>query len=214
MQNHHQSEFSRIWCITNLTPTRPVTPPWTFTCQNLTPADGATRLVGSPHLSCKCDQIKMRDHMDRRVTPPERVTSPSWGPPPPCKQALIGSALALSEIKKVCCKPNHSSLSSMIIEAAFLWHKFTPRGKIFSVLWTTVVRSELPREFLPWTDFSPPHRKTPRPIKMVFDDIWPYSLCRSYGEFRQLARQTRHWHDWRSRHTCTCDMLSHSCPMM
>ena len=25
--------------------------------------------------------------MDRRVTPPKRVTSPSWGPPPPCKQA-------------------------------------------------------------------------------------------------------------------------------
>ena len=27
--------------------------------------------------------------MDRRVTPPERVTSPTWGPPPLCKQALI-----------------------------------------------------------------------------------------------------------------------------
>ena len=26
--------------------------------------------------------------MDRRVTLPKRVTSPSWGPPPPCKQAL------------------------------------------------------------------------------------------------------------------------------
>ena len=27
--------------------------------------------------------------MDRRVTPwPSRVTSPTWGPPPPCKQAL------------------------------------------------------------------------------------------------------------------------------
>ena len=31
---------------------------------------------GSPHLSCKRDQIKVRDYMDRRVTPP------------PCKQAL------------------------------------------------------------------------------------------------------------------------------
>ena len=27
--------------------------------------------------------------MDRRVTPPKRVTSPTWGPPSPCKQALI-----------------------------------------------------------------------------------------------------------------------------
>ena len=31
--------------------------------------------------------------MDRRVTPPRRVTSPTWGPPPPCKQALIRLAL-------------------------------------------------------------------------------------------------------------------------
>ena len=29
--------------------------------------------------------------MDRRVTPPKLVTSPSWGPPPPCKQALTFS---------------------------------------------------------------------------------------------------------------------------
>ena len=26
--------------------------------------------------------------MDKRVTPPKRVTSPTWGPQPPCKQAL------------------------------------------------------------------------------------------------------------------------------
>ena len=26
--------------------------------------------------------------MDKRVTPSKRVTSPTWGPPPPCKQAL------------------------------------------------------------------------------------------------------------------------------
>ena len=30
----------------------------------------------------------MRDYMNRRVTPPKRVTSPTWGPPPPCKEAL------------------------------------------------------------------------------------------------------------------------------
>ena len=37
---------------------------------------------GSPHLSCKRDQIKMKDYMNRRIT------SPTLGPPPPCKQAL------------------------------------------------------------------------------------------------------------------------------
>ena len=35
------------------------------------------------HLSCKRDQIKLRDNMKRRVT------SPTWAPPLPCKQAVI-----------------------------------------------------------------------------------------------------------------------------
>ena len=39
-------------------------------------ADRATRLGGSPHLSCERDQDKIRNYMDRRVTPP------------PCKEAL------------------------------------------------------------------------------------------------------------------------------
>ena len=39
-------------------------------------ADSATRLGGSPHLTCKGDQLKKSDYMDKRVTPP------------PCKQAL------------------------------------------------------------------------------------------------------------------------------
>ena len=30
----------------------------------------------------------MSHYMYRRVTSPKRVTSPTWGPPPPCKQAL------------------------------------------------------------------------------------------------------------------------------
>ena len=41
---------------------------------------GAVTCGGSPHLSCKRDQIKMRDYMDGRVTPPKRVALPSWGP--------------------------------------------------------------------------------------------------------------------------------------
>ena len=43
---------------------------------------------GSPHFHCKRVQIKMRDYMDRRVSPPKRVTSPTWGPLAPCKQAF------------------------------------------------------------------------------------------------------------------------------
>ena len=39
--------------------------------------------------------------MDKRVTPPRRVTSPTWGPPPPCKQALKieNRLMGLSEFK-------------------------------------------------------------------------------------------------------------------
>ena len=45
------------------------------------PQIGEVTCGGSPHLSCKRIQIKIitRDHMDRRVTPPKRVTSPFWG---------------------------------------------------------------------------------------------------------------------------------------
>ena len=34
--------------------------------------------------------------MDRRVTPPKRVTSSTWGPPPLCKEAL--SALRVNKL--------------------------------------------------------------------------------------------------------------------
>ena len=30
----------------------------------------------------------MRDYINRWVTPPKDVTSPTWGPLPPCKQAV------------------------------------------------------------------------------------------------------------------------------
>ena len=52
------------------------------------PQVGEVTCGGSPHLSCERDQIEMRDYMDSRVTPPKRVTSPTWGPPPPCEHAL------------------------------------------------------------------------------------------------------------------------------
>ena len=46
------------------------------------PQVGEVTCGGSPHLTCKRDHTKIRVYMDRRVT------SPTWGPPPPCKQAL------------------------------------------------------------------------------------------------------------------------------
>ena len=61
------------------------------------PQVGQVTCVKLPHLACKRDHIKMRDYLDRRVTPPKRVTSPTWGPPPPCKQAIKVS-------KEITCK--------------------------------------------------------------------------------------------------------------
>ena len=55
------------------------------------PQVGEVTCGGLPHLTCKGDHIKMRDYMDGRVTLPNRVTSPTWGPPPSCKQALTGT---------------------------------------------------------------------------------------------------------------------------
>ena len=41
------------------------------------PQIGEVTCGGSPHLLFKRDQVKMRDYMDRRVTPPKCVTSPT-----------------------------------------------------------------------------------------------------------------------------------------
>ena len=99
--------FARIWRITNLTPARRVTPPWNVYMAKFDPGwedypvCQTTRLGGSLHLSCKRDQIKMREYMDWRVTPPKRVTSPTWSPPPPCKQAL-SSVRSVDVINSFC----------------------------------------------------------------------------------------------------------------
>jgi len=79
------------------------------------PQVGEVTCGGIPHLTCKRDRIKMRDCMDRRVTPPKRVTSPIWGPPPPCKQALTRKIVRLAifrntrkiAIFSATCEPGH-----------------------------------------------------------------------------------------------------------
>ena len=49
---------------------------------------------GSPHLTCKRDQLKMRCYLNRWVTHLNRLPhlpAPPPPPPPPCKQALIST---------------------------------------------------------------------------------------------------------------------------
>ena len=62
--------------------------------------DRATRLGGSPHLSCKRNQIKTIDYMERRFTPAKRVTLPTWGLSPPCKQGLSWAQTWMPTIEK------------------------------------------------------------------------------------------------------------------
>ena len=42
------------------------------------------------HFSCSRVKWVVRLHVEEGsfLTPPKRVTPPTWGPPPPCKQAL------------------------------------------------------------------------------------------------------------------------------
>ena len=59
----------------------------------VTRLSGVTRpsiqsIICPPHLQCTRDQIEMRYYMDKWVTPPKRVTLPTWSHPPPCKKAL------------------------------------------------------------------------------------------------------------------------------
>ena len=70
--------------------------------------DRATSLGEVSHLSCESSQEKKkRDCMERLVTPPRRGTKPTWGPPPPCEQALrdlliVSLADNLSLYRKQC----------------------------------------------------------------------------------------------------------------
>ena len=57
------------------------------------PQVGEVTCAKLPHLTCKRDHIEMRDYMDRRVTPPKRVTSPTWGPHLHVNRPLQGSTL-------------------------------------------------------------------------------------------------------------------------
>ena len=104
--------FARIWCITNPTPTRLGfltlkhwhRKIWRQLRGLPGVADRATHREGWPHPSCKRDQMKMRDYMDTRVTTPKWVTIPTWGPPPPFKQALKVSPARFLQFQQL----NHS----------------------------------------------------------------------------------------------------------
>ena len=95
--------FARIWCITNPTPTslgyltlkRLHCKIWPQLRGLPDVADRATHLEGSPHVI---------NYMGRGVTAPKWVTMPTWGPPPPSKQALKVSPVPFLQFQQI----NHS----------------------------------------------------------------------------------------------------------
>ena len=137
--------FAQIWCITNPTPTslgyltlkRWHGRMWPQLRGSPSVADRATHLEGWPHLSCKRDQIKMRDYMERWVTPPKWVTIPTWAPPPPCKQALKVSAAPFLQFQQL----NYSPL--------IIWVNLVPLESHFYDLiscyyfWTWVPQAQM-----------------------------------------------------------------------
>ena len=50
-----------------------------------TPNNTPIRATQGVETDTKCNIQQCWQLLDRRVTPPKRVTSPTWGPPPPCK---------------------------------------------------------------------------------------------------------------------------------
>ena len=134
--------------------------------------DRATHPQGSPHRSCKRDQIIMRDYMDRRVT------SPTWGPSPSCKQAL-----KFRSHVKIRIRPR---VSLSLLETYFRNRIIRPQWYSHSLLRHSqpISRARLPASvweispcpFLGGWSFLPPFPFPPPP---------PPSLFLSWGQFNK-----------------------------
>ena len=102
-----------------------MTSPWDVYTANCHPGwQGYS--AGGPE--CKRDQDKIRNYMDRRATPPRRDTSSTWGPPPPCKQALKCYDLCEAKLHYLRCAPNSLLCQTMftlkiaaVLKSYFLW---------------------------------------------------------------------------------------------
>ena len=86
-----------IWCITNPTPARRVTPPWNVYMAKFDTGwegnpvwqTGLPASAGHPTYHINVIKLKWENIWTGGLPhPPKRVTSPTWGPPPPSKQAL------------------------------------------------------------------------------------------------------------------------------
>ena len=68
--------------------------------------------------------------MDRRVIPPKRATSPTWGPPPPCKQAFgkWGKALGTKTRRILYLLPEDLQLQQCLQFVELLGQRYCDHG--------------------------------------------------------------------------------------
>ena len=171
-----------------------------FTWQNLTPAerlpglaDRVTRLSGSPHRSCcERDQIIKRDYMDRRVT------SPTWGPSPSCKQALkFRSHVKIRIRPRVSLSLSETYFRNRIIRPQWYSHSLLhhsqpiPRARLPASVWEISPCPFLGGwSFLPLFPFPPP----PPPSLFLswgqFNKTFTSVISKCNYCFRTLDRQT------------------------
>ena len=126
------------------------------------PQIGVLTCGGSPHLSCQRDQIKMRDHVDRRVIHQSGLRYQPGVPYPPCKQARKRQTSQLHiifiEELSYMCVPN---ILFRVIMFAFIFH-----CRLFSPCW--------PLAFL---IFSPPLCLPTKFVSFVFNNSLQLFLC-------------------------------------
>ena len=98
------------------------------------PQVGKVTCGGLPHLTCKRDHIKMRDYMDRWVTPPKRVTSPTWGPSPPCKHRPLNTG-DFSTGQSTGHHDTDKQTALKVSPSSNLVKKYSIRSRVIFVVW-------------------------------------------------------------------------------
>ena len=73
--------------------------------------------------------------MDRRVTPPKWVAFRTWGPPPPCKQALKLTIANLSMILSYMNRKEKSFIIQKLVKYLTVWDSCVIKSALTCEFW-------------------------------------------------------------------------------
>ena len=121
----------------------------------------------------------MRIYMDRRVTPPKRVTSPTWGPPTPSKRALSVLKMSATVYERDNCRRTTSGKNvstPLVVDSCVTHHN---AGCILRPLHTYP-------DIFESTNFSLRIQTFPRPHVSVFNSNAPVNTYPDSLSVRQL----------------------------